>query len=156
MSMDSFKNRRTRAFYSAVSALRKLPLKDRSSAFAEASADDMRLSAYRHLGNPTRGAVEWCRVIGRKSRDDYGFVQMPGDDHTSLLVKKGALTYVSQPYGLDLETMGQIVDICRIHGMRAVVHAGSWYFPSGTICVEYTKAAGPTADQARAAIARRV
>lgn len=81
----------------------------------------------------------WRVLIGKKP-NLHEEDRLPGDDHTELWVNGAKQTYVSHPYHLTLETMREIVAMCDEHGLECTVDASSWYYPGGTIKLEWTKA----------------
>lgn len=125
------------AYIAAVKALKSLPLGERSRAFADAEADDLKDAMGERLGKETTGRKSWRRLIAQTGKPGD---RLPGDDHVELWVKDGLITYVSHPYGLTLGALKEIVSLCEEHGLEISIHAGSWYFPGNTIVAEYTKA----------------
>lgn len=84
----------------------------------------------------------WCfleRLTGRRAvRDPVSFAWI---DHRSLWLKDGKpYSYVTQPYGLSLSDLKQIVSYCDEHGLDVFVDAGlSWHYPGTTVAVEFTR-----------------
>lgn len=135
--MSPFNSHPTREYLQAVEALRKIPLEERSSAFADATAADMREIADKQLGKPISGRKSWRRLLDEKDGDSD---KLPGDDHVELR-RAEALTYVSQPYHLNFDELKELMSVCMAHGLEAQIDARSWCYPSGTIRVSYTKRA---------------
>ena len=84
----------------------------------------------------------WCfleRLTGRRAvRDPMRFAWM---DHPSLWIKDGKpFSFVSQPYGLGLQDLREIVAYCEEHNLDVLVDAGmSWHYPGATVAVEFTR-----------------
>ena len=125
------------AYIAAVKALKALPLNERGAAFADAEADDLKAAMSQRLGKESTGRKSWRRLVGKQGEPGD---QLPGDDHVGLWVNDGELTYISQPYGLTLDKLKEIVAVCEESGLKVTIGGGSWYYPGSTIVVEYTKA----------------
>ena len=84
----------------------------------------------------------WCfleRLTGRRAvRDPMRFAWL---DHPSLWIKDGKpFSFVSQPYGLGLQDLREIVAYCEEHNLDVLVDAGmSWHYPGATVAVEFTR-----------------
>lgn len=65
----------------------------------------------------------------------------PDDDHAELLIKGGAPhVYISQPYGIGgVVSLRKIIAFCEKYGFDVDITAYSWWFPSQTLLLEYTK-----------------
>jgi predicted TIM-barrel fold metal-dependent hydrolase len=79
------------------------------------------------------------RLTGRRAvRDPMRFAWL---DHPSLWIKAGKpFSFVSQPYGLSLQDLREIVAYCEEHDLDVSVDAGaSWHYPGATVAVEFTR-----------------
>lgn len=127
----------TKEYMEAVKALKALPSEQRSAAYAEAQAKDLVAAQSEYLGKRITRAESWKSLIGLEGDAED---KLPGDDHTSLWLGKGGLTYVSHPYDLRLRELTEIVDACEQHGLEVHIDARSWLNPGSTMRVCYTKA----------------
>jgi len=112
--------------------------------YAEATYINME-QAYIEGRGVTRSQAKVCirwltggRCGEFKSPDYYcGDCHPPGMDHPSLWNKGGKpYSYVFQPYGLDNETLEELMAYCEKHGLSCSVNSESWHFPGGTLIVE--------------------
>jgi hypothetical protein len=135
--MTDFFHKPSKAYLDAVDALKRLPLEERGRAYADASFDDWQAIAEKLYGKRTSGKKSWRRLTG--VRGDISD-KLPGDDHIELRVGK-SLSYISQPYQLNLNQLREIVEICNANKLDVSIDARSWYFPGSTICVTYQRQA---------------
>ena len=48
--------------------------------------------------------------------------------------------FISDPYGLSVESMKEVIVFCELHCLRVVIHANSWWNPcGGTIRLEFRR-----------------
>lgn len=92
-------------------------------------------------GKRTKGSKWWGWVLGKRA--DYGSYGLPGDDHVEHREKDGRRVHISQPYQVNWAELQRLVEHCRVHGLRADIHADSWYFPGYTVVVVVQKADQP-------------
>ena len=88
--------------------------------------------AVQQWGKRTKGSKWWGWVPGRRGDDYRG---LPGDDHVEHREKDGRRVHISQPYHLHWDELQGLVEHCKAHGLRADIHADSWYFPGYAIVV---------------------
>jgi hypothetical protein len=135
LSMTEFRHQPSATYVAAVNALMKLPLDERTRAYADAAAPDLRKIADEQGGKKLSGRKSWRRLLGQKARDGDG---LPGDDHVEVREGKGGLIYTSHPYALSFENLKEIVSHCIANGLEVNISSRSWYFPGATIQVTYT------------------
>ena len=65
----------------------------------------------------------------------------PGADHTEFWKgvedPDGPGIVVTHPYGMSMDTMGEIVKFCEANGLEVYISADSWYYPTNTIRVMF-------------------
>jgi hypothetical protein len=134
--ISGFNSRPSKQYLDAVEALRRLPLVERSRAYADATADDMKELASNQLGPVVRGKKSWRRILGERAKDGD---ELPGDDHVEVRHGKSTL-YISHPYDLRYADLKKIVAKCEESGLEAHIDGKSWYFPGTSIRVTYKAA----------------
>jgi len=133
--------RRTPAFERAVEALQALEDAGTMDAACAEATRDYREQLYIERRGVTLSSG-WHfleRLTGRRAvRDPMRFAWL---DHTSLWIKAGKpFSFVSQPYGLSLQDLREIVAYCEEHNLDVSVDAGtSWHYPGATVAVEFTR-----------------
>jgi hypothetical protein len=76
------------------------------------------------------------KLLGSKS----AFVLAPGEDHIQLYAKDGQpYSFVAQPYGVDFQTLEQIVTFCKQHGLTASISGESSHSIGRAVRLEYRK-----------------
>ena len=133
--------RRTPAFERAVEALQALEDAGTMDAACAEATRDYREQLYikRRGVKLSPGLCILERLTGRRAvRDPVSFAWI---DHRSLWLKDGKpYSFVTQPYGLSLNDLKQIVAYCEEHGLDVFVDAGlSWHYPGTTVAVEFTR-----------------
>lgn len=140
---DTGKRGRTPVYLAAVRALEALAAEDpeaMAQAYIEAGGGYRKehyiksRSVKPTMGNPFIERLAGARAVPNPVR--FGWM-----DHPSLWVRGGKpFSFVSQPYGLSLEDLKQIVAYCEEHNLNALVDAGmSWHCPGSTVAVELTR-----------------
>jgi hypothetical protein len=134
--MSEFNSRPSKGYLDVVSALRRLPLAERSRAYAEATADDLKELALQQLGPTLRGKKSWRRILGKRAIDGD---ELPGDDHVEIRQGK-SLAYISHPYNLSYVDLKRMISKCEENGLEVHIDAKSWYFPGASMRVTYKAA----------------
>ena len=131
---------RTKEYLAAVHSLRNLENAGGSPgrAYAEAECEKaLHQWAQKHGLTRSKGHVCLTRLVWHCKRS-HGCAQLAGSDHASLWLKDGKPhVYVSQPYGLSLETLLEMVSQCQELGLE--IHIGTWpawHFPGTVLMVE--------------------
>jgi|CZCA01.1.fsa_nt_gi hypothetical protein len=138
-----YMSNRTPAYLAAVRALNALAVEDRDAvdqAYIEAGRGFRRETYIKRrgvkptTGNPFIERLTGARVVPNPVR--FGWM-----DHVSLWIKDGKpFSFVTQPYGLSLEDLKEIVAYCEEHNLDVFVDAGmSWHYPGSTVAVELTR-----------------
>lgn len=95
-----------------------------------------RSSGYKEVA--TRGHPCIHKVKGTKC--DHLTCHPPATDHPSLWKKKdGTLVFVSQPYGLGLRDVQELVVYCAKEGLTFSISGDSFHFPGRTFMVMIEK-----------------
>lgn len=148
VSMGRFMDKPTGRYIKATQALAELVEAEGTDAavraYAEATWERKREGwAAKHGLQQTRGRVCLARLLGKRcggfGRDVKGIpCQPPGADHCSLWLKEGhPEVFVSQPYGLSLKTMRELVALCDCTGLDVLVDTWpAWHFPGRVLMVE--------------------
>lgn len=119
-------------------------------AYAQATWETRREQwAAKHGGlKQSAGHVCLSRLLGKRRCNEAGPDTLrpcrpPGADHCSLWLKDGVPeVLVSQPYGLGLQTMRELVALCDRCDFDASVDTWpAWHFPGGVLMVEIRRAA---------------
>lgn len=101
------------------------------SVFRCAVADLMRPKGLKE--SPRRS---WERLLGKIDREGLE-EKLPGSDHDSLWLKDGKpYVYVMQPYGIDMERLEKLIQICKKNNFTFFIDAHSFYNPSCTISIK--------------------
>ena len=131
---------RTPAYWNAVQALEALDADEAGQAYIEATGG-RRMDSYieRRGVKPTTGSPFIERLTGDRAVPNP--VRFAWLDHPSLWIKAGKpFSFVSQPYGLSLQDLREIVAYCEEHNLDVSVDAGaSWHYPGATVAVEFTR-----------------
>jgi hypothetical protein len=62
----------------------------------------------------------------------------PGMDHCTMWQSDGhPVKFVSQPYKLDMKTLGAMIAWCRKNGLTFTISGGSWHSPGATLLVQF-------------------
>lgn len=150
--MTNFMKNPSIQYHKAVEALRALVAADPDAtsaarAFAEAVRDRWQ-AAYARTESlkPISAHVCVSRLLGKRcpeERDRSGDAlcesyMIPGQDHLSeWRAPDGSRRIVSQPYGMEYETLKELVAFCERLGIEARINASSsWHFPGSTLFVE--------------------
>lgn len=82
-----------------------------------------------------------CQVIHRDSDEHEIPHQPPYADHSRLWIgPNGSMMYTTEPYGVSLDQMREIVAFCDRYGFDVRVDPrAAWHFPGGTEALVYTK-----------------
>lgn len=68
-------------------------------------------------------------------------LRIPASDHLSEWVKDGeTYSIVSQPYGLSLETLKEMIEFCDQHQLMPYISANrAWQFPGSALSIEFRR-----------------
>ena len=71
------------------------------------------------------------RLLGKLCSKNCVNCSPPGTDHPSLLLKDGnAVKFISQPYGLEYETIKEMIDYCETNGLKFNIRGDfNWHCP---------------------------
>jgi hypothetical protein len=125
----------------AVSLLRKLPSKLRECVFAEFMQDSFDKILHRYYGEKVKtSAACWWGWLLRKQKSymEMNTWPVPAQDHVIYHEKNGKRTIVSQPYGLSLKDLKEIVEFCEEKQIDARVEACAPHYPGRTVAVIYS------------------
>lgn len=150
--MTNFRRNPSVKYRKAVEALRDLMTEAPDSggvtrAFAEAVSEQWRKDyAIREKLKPVSAHVCVSRLLGKRcpeERDRSGDAicesyMIPRGDHLSeWRAEDGSRRLVSQPYGMDYESLKELVTFCERLGLEADIDAyPAWHFPGSTLFVE--------------------
>lgn len=155
--MTNFRRNPSTKYRKAVEALRDLMTEEHGTdsptrAFAEAVSERWRETyATKENLKPVSAHVCVSRLLGKRcpeERDRSGdsiceSYMIPGPDHLSeWRAPDGSRRIVSQPYGMDYESLKELVTFCERLGLEARLDAyPSWHFPGSTLFVELRRKA---------------
>jgi hypothetical protein len=64
----------------------------------------------------------------------------PGMDHCTMWQSGGhPVKFVSQPYELDMQTLGAMIAWCRKNRLTFTISGGSWHSPGATLLVAFER-----------------
>jgi hypothetical protein len=131
-------------YWAVVEAIRACPKNIVGSAIAHVYADVLEEFARERFGKLQQpGPISVQSFTGKYPRDVNPYLNFVRDDHSELRKKDGKKTYISQPYGLSLRDLEDLVAQCHRFGMDVQIDARSWYFPHWTLCVIFTNKVDP-------------
>jgi hypothetical protein len=132
MIFSRFNTRPDEHYKSVVAHLHTLSASDQTPAYAEAHADALKAAVAKWLGRQVRGIKSWRRLFGHSPATDDG---LPGDDHVELWSGETGMRYVSHPYDLDFETVGEMLKFAQENNLEFSLSGSSWYYPGRTLRV---------------------
>ena len=89
------------------------------------------------LGDPAEGHGISTILGGDLKGPDVEALRFPGEDHSSVWVKKNGvdLVFVTQPYHISFDTMRKMLTFCDYHGLEMSVHGNSWHNSGETLII---------------------
>lgn len=143
--MSRFNRKPSTLYVKAADMLRKLAeaegLDAATRCYAEAMAD-LRLQQFASKYKPSAGHACLGRLLGKRCYQYRGGrtdvpCRLPGSDHYNLWLREGKpFLYTSEPYGLLMEDVEEMLAVCKAHGLTFDISAGSFYFPGATLLVK--------------------
>lgn len=163
--MTNFMQKPSMKYRKAVEALHDLMTEEHgvdsvTRAFAEVVSDRWQQAyAAKHNLKPVNVHVCVHRLLGKRcpeERDRSGdsiceSYRIPGQDHLSeWRAPDGSRRIVLQPYGLDFESLKELVTFCERLGLEARLDAyPAWHFPGSTLFVELKRKSEPPTQRSQ-------